>query len=60
MVAAVSVLRNIEWLVVVQEANNVVTRRGVDDSGRYDLVHRFMVRWPGRIMNETSAAAIHI
>lgn len=54
-----TILRNIECTVVVQESESVAARRSVHHRGGDDLVHCLVVLRPGRIMYQTSATAIH-
>lgn len=51
--------RNVKCSVVVEELEDVRSRGGIDDGGGDELIHRLMVGWFCRIMNETCAAAVH-
>lgn len=54
-----SVLRDVErFLGGVKKLEDVRRRRGVDNGGRYKLVHGLVIGWFCRIVQNSSAAAI--
>ena len=52
------VLRDVERLVVVQELDDVVGRRGVDDGGADELVHGLVVAGFAGVVHEARAADV--
>ena len=57
--AAGAVGGDVERFVVVEELEDVVRRRGVDDGAGDELVHRLEVGGVGRVVHETRAACVH-
>ena len=57
--AAGAVGGDVERFVVVEELEDVVWRRGVDDGAGDELVHRLEVGGVGRVVHETCAACVH-
>ena len=54
-----SILRDVQrFLRGVEKLEYVRWRGGVDDGGRYQLVHSLVIGWFCRIVHDTSAAAI--
>ena len=53
------VLRDVERLVVVQQFDHVAGRRGVDDGGADELVHRLVVAGFAGVVHEACAADVH-
>lgn len=50
---------DVERLVVVQELEDVIGRRGVDDGRGDKLIHRFVVGGMGGVVHETCTAGVH-
>ncbi len=57
--AALAVRRDVERLVVVEKFKNVGGGWCVDDGGRNELIHGFVVGGVGGVVNEAGAAGIH-
>ena len=53
-----SVLRDIQGAIIVEEAQCITPRRAVDDGCRNDLVHSFVVLGARRVVDEACAAAV--
>lgn len=49
---------NVKRFVIVQHFEDVRCRRGVDDRGGDDLIHCFVVRWLGRVMDKACTTAV--
>lgn len=56
--ASGSIGRDVEWFVVVEELEDVAVWWGCDDGGGDELIHCFMVRRMGGIVEETGAGCV--